>query len=164
MSISLKNHEDRIYNLEHHNHRWVKLWGTGSMLQSATTLNLAESIRNFDIVIVEYGCCNYTNASLIDLKETWLWCNNIKFNDVDTGDNAINDYAFCSHPDGHGIKTMYFRSNGTQIYVSNFALSGGLLGIYGLKLYYSFSYNIIYKATHLLEKIFYVLNKGGVSL
>ena len=30
--------------------------------------------------------------------------------------------------------------------------------------YYFVRHNIIYRATHLLEKIFYVLNKGGVSL
>lgn len=155
----MNNHESRIKALETRSPKFVRLWGF-SVVRTTSTITLSDNIKNYDIIIIEFGCSGGTN--FIDIKENWFWRQNIKFNDSATTDNNTYDYALVSHSDIHGINTIYWRSNGTQIYVSGFKNSGAIFAVYGLKIYYIFRYNIynkiilriISKISHFFTKIF----------
>ena len=112
---------------------------------------------------------NWNNGFVATLSQSWK-----NFKILVFLGNAGEMYSTAFYPTSlltHGTKLCHTYLNYGTIKINNdtqisFPDQGdvGIYKIIGLKLYYSFSYNIIYRATHLLEKIFYVLNKGGVSL
>ena len=160
MSISLNslnntanNHESRIKALENKTSssgKMVELWNGGH-----GGGNLTISNHNFDdyAIIIGHCDCNSGSGNGTMAYSTNLFCPTNRY--------GARSNCFCDLT-GDDAAGMYLVNNHTI----NFTGWAGvwLQHVYGLKLYYSFSYNITYRATHLLEKIFYVLNKGGVSL
>lgn len=160
MSISLNslnntanNHESRIKALENKTSssgKMIELWSGGH-----GGGNLTISNHNFDdyAIIIGHCDCHSGSGNGTMAYSTNLFCPTNRY--------GARSNCFCDLT-GDDAAGMYLVNNHTI----NFTGWAGvwLQHVYGLKLYYSFSYNIIYRAMHLLEKIFYVLNKGGVSL
>ena len=126
MAISLSNHEDRIKKLEEYSGSYSET--TLYSGSSATTVTLSQSIDNFDAVVImtqvldSSGDCRFIPKSLYNRKHC------LEF--------AYKKGESCVTPSGNKVVVNYNwgGSNTTKI-----------LAVVGLKLYYSFSYNIIYK-------------------
>ena len=138
MSISLKNHEDRIKVLEAQTSTKVSMIFLSQLSNGKVYTVPAE----YKIIFISHLPASYAEIGethLIDLTLSW------------SGRKDVKNF-------GTEFHLAWIEANGKITSRINNII------VHGLKLYYSFSYNIIYRATHLLEKIFYVLNKGGVSL
>ena len=143
MAISLNNHESRIKALES-----GKTGGIVTVLWSgdAYTGSISAPISSYDMCFVMLKHDNNRYDSFPIVVPKTLYGNAMTLQQNSCFDTMIT-------------------VTGSGLYINrNYNNRCRILQIAGLKLYYSFSYNIIYRATHLLEKIFYVLNKGGVSL
>ena len=138
MSISLNDHENRILSLEQYKSKVVPVLSNVSVSQSIS-LNLSE----YPLYVVNVAPLGnrYVQYTMVCGRD----CS------YDCWQDAHHQFGFVLRSDK--LEVLYNYGKGCMV-----------TDILGLKLYYSFSYNIIYRATHLLEKIFYVLNKGGVSL
>lgn len=130
MAISLSNHEDRIKKLEDYSGSYSET--TLYSGSSATTVTLSQSINNFDAIVVmtqitnSCGDCRFIPKSLYNIKHCLEYANSLG--------------ASCVTPSGNKV-----------VVDSNWGETTKILAVVGLKLYYSFSYNIIYKI--LLRKI-----------
>ena len=141
MAISLSNHEDRIKKLENNSGSYSEtVLYSGS---STKTITLSQSINNFDAIVVmteisgNCGDCRFIPSSLYN-KKHWL-------------EYAVNIGMSCITPSEDKIS---FNDN----------WSGGnttkILAVIGLKLYYSFSYNIIYKELEVMLRHFLSFLRG----
>ena len=154
MAISLSNHEDRIKKLENNSGSYSEtVLYSGS---STKTITLSQSINNFDAIVVmteisgKCGDCRFIPSSLYN-KKHWL-------------EYAVNIGMSCITPseDKISFNDNWSGKNTTKI-----------LAVIGLKLYYSFSYNIIYrillrKISRLVKKLHFNLfeissRRGGVN-
>ena len=153
MSISLKNHEDRIKVLE--NSRTKIVCGLPIAIESDTIDCNQYYSGDGDLL---YILCVDTNGdcSVYGMAE---FGSTIIFDR-----NTIGSYNIAHMHNVYRPRTVHVN-RGVVTFIQSLGTVSGIDGwLIILKLYYSFSYNIIYRVTHLLEKIFYVLNKGGVSL
>ena len=173
MSISLKNHEDRITKIENR-----RLEQIGYVTPRIPNKNIAAipNAKNYDILLINkyYQDQPHVLSAFTEMDSTWiLFPKSMRFN-VSKNEfmfKKIGESEYSCFTDGLKIHSDWRF----EAFPTNELIHGGnpsnpgvyklfCFVIYGLKLCYSFSYNIIYRATHLLEKILYVLNKGGVSL
>ena len=150
MSISLNALNDKINSMNVE--MWYEYWCPNSKVHNDYTMNRTD----FDFAI---GCaCIWdVNNNQPGQEVTFTLSKDYKWGP--TFSCSVNGYEnyWVSTPDNKTIVVHGYDAI-DRIFIQFFKFNGLL------KLYYSFSYNIIYRATHLLEKIFYVLNKGGVSL
>ena len=143
MAISLSNHEDRIKKLEEYSGSYSEtVLYSGS---SATTVTLSQSIDNFNAIVVmteipgACGDCRFIPSSLYN-KQHWL-------------EYATNVGMSCITPSKDKItfNDNWSGRNTTKI-----------LAVIGLKLYYSFSYNIIYKELETMLNHFLSFLRGDM--
>ena len=164
MSISLNDHEDRIRVLENTSHKVkpviTKLIENWHPTSPHSTTYIPE-ILNYEFAVVIMRFSMYSSGtshkifSKFGPKDIAICYNHNQ-------DELGSISAGLTGSEGSDVAAPYeLYANGDMVTSGRFYMT-----VYGvnLKLYYSFSYNIIYRATHLLEKIFYVLNKGGVSV
>lgn len=149
MSISLKNHEDRIKVLEKAN-------GWNSVTNSNGTAYW-DPISGFGFCTGVYPTFKVGQTYTITFPKAFQNVPKVPFCQV----YSHGEYGTYYENFAKNITTNNFQvsvSRGNSTYVQMDSLSGYLaFGL--LKLYYSFSYNIIYRATHLLEKIFLCLKQ-----
>lgn len=180
MSISLNDHEDRISELEktsaklqfntvYNSPTGIRLPHTNDA-NTATWVTLIDYDPNVDFYMIE--TCTHTrkrDGITISSQQKIISTFGLSY-DPSTKKSGIFVEVFShGHSDsGDGEEVCYIGVHDNKLKAVSSDTYGGdgnwVRKIITLKLYYSFSYNIIYKAMHLLEKIFYVLNKGGVSL
>lgn len=148
MSISLKNHEDRIEVLE--NSRTKIVYDLPITIESDTIDCNQYYSGDGDLLYIlcadTYGDCS--NYGMGTFGSTIIFDRNT------IGNHAITHVHNLYHPREVHVNRGVVRF--TQNYGTVHRITGWLII---LKLYYSFSYNIIYRATHLLEKIFLCLKQ-----
>lgn len=157
MSISLKAVNDRLSKIRitklHSGYRFPNTVSSGF----TTNITLSESWRNFQVLLFSAGtqsgdnyaspwfplrnCCMMLTDAF-DIDKNWMWSL--------TSSIDVNTHR------GEAILVQAVNNTTLKyiIHSSKDTSGDGVYSVYGLKLYYSFSYNIIYRATHLLEKIF----------
>ena len=137
MAISLSNHEDRIKKLENKRSLWVIIAESNDV--TGDTIHLRQSYYNFNLILIEwyyYGFMQHL-TNIPDFSVGYL------FNLYDPIDSStifkietVSTTTWKIHMSGTGMRFNRIR---------------------GLKLYYSFSYNIIYRI--LLRKISRLVKK-----
>lgn len=142
MSISLNNHESRIKSLE------SRPQGTGiSEYLVATDKWWLEFQNGF---LVQGG---HNRPTTVTLPKSYRDTNYTVLTRATAGDSS----------GGGGIYSKTVSSFACTTNHNNYSFGWVTFGWSSkakvLKLYYSFSYNIIYRATHLLEKIFLCLKQ-----
>lgn len=147
MSISLNNHEDRIKVLEK-----VKSQIIGRFpIESASTV--IDCKRYYDDENVLYILSVDTLGYCEDYQMGVFGCTVI-FDKYTTSAKTITHIHNVYYPRQVQVENgivSFIQQRGTINEITGWLLV--------LKLYYSFSYNIIYRATHLLEKIFLCLKQ-----
>lgn len=132
MAISLNNHETRIKALE-------DAGGSGVLTKvyenTSGSKSLTYNLSSYDIVFVKFGSNNGGGTVI-----TAVLCPSL---------TTSTTYAVHAPSEYHARLTLTSTKQ-TVSYVGGNDVCR-ITGIYGLKLYYSFSYNIIYKI--LLRKI-----------
>ena len=96
------------------------------------TIQLTKSVKDFDRIVIEVG--NYAGNLHIDMEQFTFEVATIIYNDTATTDNQPGDYTLRFHGE-FGAKTLYFRENKNEIYISSYAASSDstLYGVYGIK-------------------------------
>ena len=143
MAISLSNHEDRIKKLEEYSGSYSET--TLYLGSSTTTVTLSQPINNFNAIVImteisgNCGDCRFIPSSLYN-KQHWL-------------EYARDVGASCITPSEDKItfNDNWGGRNTTKI-----------LAVIGLKLYYSFSYNIIYKELETMLNHFLSFLRGDM--
>ena len=156
MAISIKNHEDRITALENRKGYYSETLLFGGKWNSLGAgnerISLTSSVRNYDKIRLITTNNDYT-MNMCDFPVTDYLNRKSVSVDFDQGSSILSYIS----------DTVAEVSNGTPNY---------LYAVYGLKLYYNFSYNITrefykvkfnklrhYLCSHLQN---YASNKGGV--
>lgn len=142
MAISLSNHEDRIKKLESISlgqKNCVKLYDYNAS-GNGLPATLSQSINSFDMIVI--GCIEWSVEGYYCLTS----CTFAVSDAISHGKIAMASPVDGSNNSGVALEVSENRIN--LIISNNWS---NLQYVYGLKLYYSFSYNIIYKI--LLRKI-----------
>ena len=137
MAISIKNHEDRITALEKVSSFKIELLYSGSGQNSDTgkTITLSQPYTNFDAIVFQY--CDGATAK-DDWRQSTLFT---KYIHDSTGNAQDSVYAYNLWFIESQTFQINFRSDKKSILISE-AKQTVVREVFGLKLYYNFSYNI----------------------
>lgn len=96
------------------------------------TIQLTKSVKDFDRIVIKVG--NYAGNLHIDMEQFTFEVPTIIYNDTATTDNQPGDYTLLFHG-GTGAKTLYFRENKNEIYVTGYMYStdATIYAVYGIK-------------------------------
>ena len=141
MEISLSNHEDRIKKLENNTSSGftLKQLFSGSN-SSEVTLN--DNINNFDAIYI------LSNQNIGTIHEDINIIFKPEYNTTRHGNHVSSVAAF-----------SYVASNNTIRITYNWGNTTSIIKVYGLKLYYNFSYNIYRLASSISFHFFKCLIK-----
>lgn len=94
-------------------------------------ITLKKNIKEFDRIMITVG--NFKLAFKSDLVNYYFEVPALVYNDTDTINNKTNEYSL--RVAEYGIGGLYFRSNGTNIYISNYAVDtdSTVYEVYGIK-------------------------------
>lgn len=161
MSISLKSLHDRVERI-----RITKLQSYIALTTYSNgdymDVSLTESWKNFQVLLFASGTQGdtSTDSSWIPLRNCALVLTDIF---VDNPNLQWSITSSLSLPSAKTESILVHAISDTKLRYTIHATQASnedyIYAVYGLKLYYSFSYNIIYRATHLLEKIFLCLKQ-----
>ena len=168
MAISLSNHEDRIKKLEDNSSSGnvISLYKVSGESQHKQ-ITLSQPYTNFNMLIIGFHEDTGVYQGPYLSHTTMTICVN---------DIQLNQMYACGNPitgDSNSGNAFIFTST-TNITEKHWSIARcGLVSVYGLKLYYSFSYNIIYrillrKISSLVKKLHFNLfemssRRGGVN-
>ena len=152
MAISLSNHEDRIKALEDIDQsiKFEYLWNENRVVRAGEVINMSKQFTNFDGIIIS----SYDTIDGNDYVHVWLFTPLILLNK-----EYLLMYTDHSTPYETNLQIMFTSESSIKITIG---LKSAIQSIIGLKLYYSFSYNIIYRI--LLRKISRLVKKLHFNL
>lgn len=140
MSISLKNHEDRINVLENKANSGSAIRKQLLGRLTSGTGNLSDSIQNYTLIIV-YGIDTDGGNKEI------LHCHDAASIDI----NTVYDLPGSAGDKGNDY--MYYKfPSWNQVTITVNRYTNGIMRVIGLKIYYIFRYNI-YKILKLISPI-----------
>ena len=116
---------DNLYKCE-------TLFENNGRKQILGTIQLTKSVKDFDRIVIKVG--NYAGNLYIDMEQFTFEVPTIIYNDTATADNHPGDYTLLFHG-GTGAKTLYFRENKNEIYVTGYMYStdATIYAVYGIK-------------------------------
>ena len=146
MAISLSNHEDRIKKLEDKTWSWNILFDDPRLLSTNKT-----KIGNFNPSVDVFICCFFTNSYNTYEVDSYVAILPAGYHHYVVRIWPISNKVV-NYNNPNDLEEIFMEINNGEIYMWTTGRESGsqltdnyVLSLHTLKLYYSFSYNIIYK-------------------